>query len=88
MTRILLTVLLMAPAQSQERFDPNALFQQAREMEFAGKREDSKRLCLKILEQYPDYSDVRVFLGRLQAWDAEYDAARVTLLDALSHSPG
>ena len=76
-----------APAQSQEGFGPDALFQQAREMGFAGKREEARHLCLKILEQYPDYTDVKILLGRLHAWDRQFDAARETFLEVLSKTP-
>src|ERR1051325_6523082 len=41
---------------------------------------------MKILERYPDYSDVRVFLGRLYSWDGRYDEAREELLVVLSKS--
>jgi len=88
MTRILLAVFLVtSAAQSQERFDPDDAFRQARQMGFNGNYEESSRLCLKILEQYPNYSDVRVFLGRLHAWNEQYDLARQTLLQVLSGNP-
>ena len=72
---------------AQERFDPDELFRKARDLGFAGQREESRSICHRILEQYPDYREVRVFLGRLHSWDGQYDEARRTLLDALSGSP-
>ncbi len=88
MTRILLAVFLVTSApQTQERFDPDEAFRQAREMGFSGDYEVSSTLCLKILEQYPNYSDVRLFLGRLQAWNKQYDLARQSLLQVLSGNP-
>jgi YaiO family outer membrane protein len=53
---------------------------------FAGKHEEARQLSMKILERYPDYSDVRVFLGRLYSWDGRYDEARKQLLPVLSKS--
>ena len=38
-----------------------------------------RALCAEILETSPDYTDVRTFMGRLYAWDGEYDKARATL---------
>ena len=87
MIHILLTVLLLVPsAPAQDRFDPGEVFRQARELGFAGKREEARQLCAKILERYPDYSDVRVFFGRLYSWDGRYDEARKELLPELSKS--
>ncbi len=80
-------VFLALPLQAQERFDPDELFKQARDIGFDGKREESRQLCLRILEQYPNYKDVRIFLGRLQSWDAQYGDARENLLMVLSSAP-
>jgi YaiO family outer membrane protein len=74
--------------QAQDRFDPDELFRQARTLGFDGKREEARQLCRRILDQYPDYTDVRVFLGRLQSWDGQYDEARRTLLQVLTPMPG
>jgi YaiO family outer membrane protein len=84
---ILLLLLWTSSLQSQERFDPDALFREARGLGFGGRHAEARQLCLKILEQYPDYSDVGIFLGRLQSWDGQYDDARKTLLDVLSRTP-
>jgi YaiO family outer membrane protein len=74
-------------AQAQDRFDPDELFRQARTVGFDGKREEARNICRRILDQYPNYADVRVFLGRLQSWDAQYDDARKTLLDVVTPMP-
>jgi YaiO family outer membrane protein len=85
--RILLTVLLLvASAPAQDRFDPDEVFRQARELGSAGKHEEARQLSIKILEHYPDYGDVRVFLARLYSWDGRYDEARKELSAVLSKS--
>jgi YaiO family outer membrane protein len=73
--------------QAQERFDPDDLFRQARELGFNGKREESRQLCRRILDRYPDYRDVQVFLARLYSWDGRYDEARRNLSDVLAKAP-
>ena len=63
-------VCLSVPAGELPSVDEQ--FEQARLMAFAGQREEARRLCKEILERSAGYSDVKVFLGRLYAWDKEY----------------
>jgi YaiO family outer membrane protein len=86
--RIIVVLLSLALfVQAQDRIDADELFRQARTLGFAGKHEEARQLCQRILAQYPDYADVRVFLGRLQSWDMQYDDARRTLLQVLTPMP-
>lgn len=85
---LFMALLLTTPVLAQERFDPDELFRQAREIGFDGKREESRQMCQKILERYPNYTDVQVFLGRLYSWDGQYEEARQNLLAVLSRAPG
>ncbi len=58
--------------------DSDQLFQLARKMAFDNK--DYPRaiaLSRQALTQSPNYSDVRVFLGRLYTWTAKLDSARL-----------
>jgi YaiO family outer membrane protein len=82
----LIMLLLVSSAPAQDQFDPDEVFRQARELGFAGNHEDARQLCIKILERYPDYNDVRVFFGRLYSWDGRYDEARKELLPMLLKS--
>ena len=52
------------------------LFSVARMRAFEGRHEDARVLLRKILKRSPDYSDVRILLGRTLAWDGKYDSAR------------
>jgi len=66
----------------------DARFAQARELAFErGDRAAARELCRAILETSPEYTDVRVFLGRLWAWDGDYPAAREQLRLALDARP-
>ncbi|MGL4631430.1 MAG: YaiO family outer membrane beta-barrel protein [Leadbetterella sp.] len=56
--------------------DPDEEFKKARELAFSGKKMESQDLLLKILEKYPNYADVRLFLGNVYGWDGKYDNAR------------
>jgi len=70
-----------APLSSDE------MFLRARELSFDGNRQEGRDLCLRILDQSPGYTDVRIFLGRLHAWDKEYDTAREILGEVLEKEP-
>jgi tetratricopeptide (TPR) repeat protein len=77
-----------------DRTDLDALFRQARTMGGSDNNDQARRICQKILERKPDYTEVRVYLGRTFAWEKDYDNARTELgrvliekendLDALS----
>jgi len=66
---------------------PDEDFARARELGFAGNREEARAICRQILEDHPDYHDVRVFLGRLYAWDKDYDRARAEFRQVLEARP-
>ncbi|MDB5196772.1 MAG: hypothetical protein JWP88_1143 [Flaviaesturariibacter sp.] len=56
--------------------DPDAAFKTAREFAFSGKRQQGRDLALRIVEKYPNYLEIRTFIGRTYAWDGKYDSAR------------
>jgi tetratricopeptide (TPR) repeat protein len=62
-------------------------FQEARELAFAGRRGEARELCETILAEHPGYNDVRILLGRLHAWDREYDEARRELRRVIDDDP-
>ena len=57
----------------------DALFKKAREYGFDNNYAQAHRICQKILERKPTYYDVRTFLGRIYAWEKQYDNARTEL---------
>jgi YaiO family outer membrane protein len=79
---ILLLINTTSFAQSSDDF-----FKQARELGFSGKRKEARALCYKALEKSPDYSDIRIFLGRLYSWDDQYDSARICFKEVIRRDP-
>ncbi len=45
------------------------------------------RLCQQALRRSPDYTDIRVFLGRLYFWNDQTDSSRLTLDQAVKGNP-
>jgi YaiO family outer membrane protein len=80
----------VAPARAREveAKGVDAMFNQARVMAFeVGNRRAARAICEQILERRPGYVDVRVFLGRLWAWDKSYDRAREELQPIVDARP-
>lgn len=88
-TLLLLGTLLLAPARPVSAAQgADEMFAEARRLAFQEKdREAAREICGRILEDSPDYADVRVFLGRLWAWDGQYDAARRELEPLVAARP-
>src|SRR6056297_3480264 len=60
----------------QAQFNADQVFKEAREAAFAGDRVEAIELCQEILQHYPEYYDVRLFLARVYAWEKQYQKAR------------
>ena len=75
------------PARAQSRLNVDSLFSAARQIARQGDRQKARELCQRILKYKPGYHDVRVYLGRLYAWDKQYDAARRELNRVLVEKP-
>ncbi|WP_418602306.1 YaiO family outer membrane beta-barrel protein [Hwangdonia sp.] len=56
--------------------DPDRAFEVARELAFNNARKQAQDTLLLILTKYPDYHDIRDFLGSTYSWDGEYKKAR------------
>lgn len=79
---------LMHHANAQESLSSDQLFQQARTAAFKHKNYPlSIALCKEALTKSPDYSDIRVFLGRLYTWSHYPDSAREQFNNVLKHHP-
>ena len=69
--------------------DSDQLFQLARKMAFDNKDyQQAIALSRQALVQSPNYSDVRVFLGRLYTWTAKLDSARFLFETVLKDEKG
>ena len=62
-------------------------FEQARKMAFSGNYPDARILLKYILNSSPNYSDVRILLGRSYMWGGQYEPARKELKEAIKRAP-
>ncbi len=73
---------------AQGTLSSDDLFQQARKMAFDNKNYPGAiALCKEALSKSPDYTDIRVFLGRLYTWSKYTDSARTQLIEVLTRHP-
>ncbi|WP_100613406.1 YaiO family outer membrane beta-barrel protein [Confluentibacter citreus] len=87
---LIIVVLLSAYAFGQEtefKGDPDASFEVARKLAFDSKRQEAQDTLRFILTKYPDYHDVRSFLGTTYSWDGEYKKAAQEFDYVLDKSP-
>ncbi|MFV8340814.1 YaiO family outer membrane beta-barrel protein [Flavobacterium sp. XS2P39] len=56
--------------------DPDASFENARNLAFNQHRKQAQDTLLFILTKYPDYHDIRSFLATTYSWDGDYKKAR------------
>jgi YaiO family outer membrane protein len=86
---LLATAILYAHTlTAQEKLTSDELLVQARSAAFQQKDYPKAiALCQQALSQSPDYTDIRVFLGRLYFWSDKEDSARITLDQALRENP-
>ena len=84
-----LLITFSTTIQSQEKLSSDQLFKNARTAAFD---EDDYpkaiRLTKEALEISPDYSDIRIFLGRLYTWTDEKDLARKEFERVIQKNPG
>jgi YaiO family outer membrane protein len=65
---------------------PEKRLEDARRKAASKSYEDSRKIAQQILQNYPQYYDAQVFIGRTLAWQEMYDSARVVLSKVLKHS--
>ncbi|MDZ7773956.1 MAG: YaiO family outer membrane beta-barrel protein [Balneolaceae bacterium] len=85
---LLLPFLLLLPiALPAQQAGVDERFRQAREAAYAERYEEARRLCLGILDEVPDYHEVRILLGRTYAWEGRFGEARKHLEEVLVRAP-
>jgi lipoteichoic acid synthase len=67
--------------------DSDEKFFLARKLAFTGQRTNSKLLCNYILNDKPNYGDVRILKGRMLAWERDYKNSEIELLDVVKRTP-
>ncbi|HEX4887840.1 MAG TPA: sulfatase-like hydrolase/transferase [Luteibaculaceae bacterium] len=70
-----------------EKLSVDDQFFKARDLAFAGKYKESRAILKHILNGSPNYSDVRILLGRTYSWEGKYAQARQELKEAIKRSP-
>ena len=92
MNRFIVLLLLLLPVsfriQAQNARSSDELFADARKSAFENKDyQKAKELAFEALKKSPDYADVDIFLGRIYAWDHQYDSARMHFTKVLDANP-
>jgi phosphoglycerol transferase MdoB-like AlkP superfamily enzyme len=67
--------------------NPDQTFIIARDLAFKKDYANARLLCDYILNEVPNYSEVRTLKGRTFAWEGKYDKAETELLDAIKRTP-
>lgn len=84
-----LFITFSSSVNAQEKLSSDELFQKARTAAFD---EDDYPKAIKLtkqaLEISPDYSDIRIFLGRLYTWTDEVELARQEFERVIQKNPG
>lgn len=63
------------------------MFFKARELAFNKESVKARLICNYILNEFPNYADVRTLKGRTLAWDKKYDRAESELLEVIKRTP-
>ncbi|MFT5253772.1 MAG: lipoteichoic acid synthase, partial [Flavobacteriales bacterium] len=63
------------------------VFLRAREFAFNNERDKARLLCNYILNEFPNYGDVRTLKGRTLAWDKQYEKAEKELTEVIKRTP-
>ena len=56
--------------------DPDASFKRARELAFKGSYEAARDTLIRVMEAYPDYTEVQTFLANTYRWEGNTGQAR------------
>jgi YaiO family outer membrane protein len=62
--------------QKEYSGDPDVSFATARKLAFNNQRKQAQDTLLFVLTKYPNYHDVRSFLGTTYSWDGDYKKAK------------
>lgn len=77
MNRIFTTLLLVALSQiTLAQINADSLFIVAKHHVENGEYSEARELLKPALEEYPEYHDIRVYIGRTHAWEGDYTSAR------------
>jgi len=90
--RILFVLLIVSVCPAAAQIDTSSsdgLLKAARKAAFDDDNyPQAKTYLFKAIERSPNYSDLRVFLGRIYTWTKNYDSARICFEEVLKQNPG
>jgi len=58
-------------------YNADEAFYRARDLAFEGRRDQARDTLMRILSDYPEYTDVQALLAKTYSWDGDYDKARL-----------
>ena len=77
----------LVPLHAQEAFNPETEYLRIRTMAFEGKLDSAASDARKLVNAYPSYGDARILLGRILAWQKDYDQAAAVIDTLLKTEP-
>jgi len=86
---ILLFLVSVCTLGQQKVFngDPDKAFETARELAFNKQRKQAQDSLVLILTKYPNYHDIRAFLGSTYSWDGDHKKAKKEFAYILKNDP-
>lgn len=73
---LILSLFMSSLGQSQaSNFDPDVAFAAARKLAFDGRKAEAEASLKLILNKYPKYDEIRLFLATVYGWDKQYKLA-------------
>ena len=73
--------------QTVKGLDRDQIFLIARDLAFKKEYEKARILCNYILNDLPNYGDVRTLKARTLAWDGDFNNAEIELLEVINRTP-
>jgi phosphoglycerol transferase MdoB-like AlkP superfamily enzyme len=70
-----------------DSLNPEQLFGKAQKSAKAKRYDEARLICKKALILSPNYTDIRLLLGRTYLWEGDYDMARKCFEESIRRSP-
>ena len=86
---LILVVIMMTGGElfSQTITNPEDEYARIRTLAFSGNYSEAEPAAWNLVKQYPAYGDARVLLGRILAWQGQYDDATAVIDTLLQTDP-
>jgi YaiO family outer membrane protein len=81
-------LFVLVPAGAQQMSDPEAEYARVRAMALDGKLDSAAIRGRILVNEFPEYGDARILLGRILAWGKQYTRAAAVVDTLLSTEPG